>query len=289
QFEANTGFRKLMILFGVGDHGGGPSLEMIDRIEHLKTVDLFPRIEYGTTGTYLDWLRQQDLTKIPTWSDELYLEYHQGTFTTQAKMKEYNRLSEVLLTNAEIFSSLASISGRQYNLPALEEAWRDVLFNQFHDILPGSGIHENYIDATEKYERAAELGKRELTQSLTGIAKGINTSFVRAGTPVVVFNALSWTRSDLVSVPLPAGETSNYKIFDHRGREVPSQLDQRERNRRSILFVARDVPSVGYSVFELRKEASPAPQSKPIAWDPLIENEFFKISLDQDSGWLKSI
>jgi len=289
QFESNTGFRKLMILFGVGDHGGGPSLEMIDRIEHLKTIDLFPRIEYGTTGTYLSWLKQQDLTTIPKVNDELYLEYHQGTFTTQAKMKEYNRASEVLLTNAEAFSSLASLSGRKYDSPALEEAWRSVLFNQFHDILPGSGIHENYIDATEKYVQATELGKRELAQSLARIAKDINTSFVRKGTPLIVFNALSWTRTDLAFVPLPQGETSNYRIFDRNGREVPSQLEHREGGRLSIIFVARDVPSVGYSVFELRKEATLPVQNKPAASPPMIENRLFRISVDQDSGWLKSI
>jgi alpha-mannosidase len=91
QHEANTGIAKMMILFGVGDHGGGPSLEMIDRIERLKTLDIYPQIEYGTAGQYLGWLKSQNLDKIPTWKDELYLEYHQGTYTTQAKMKEYNR------------------------------------------------------------------------------------------------------------------------------------------------------------------------------------------------------
>ena len=289
QFEANTGFRKLMILFGVGDHGGGPSLEMIDRIEHLKTIDLFPRIEYGTTGGYLDWLKQQDLANLPKWKDELYLEYHQGTFTTQAKMKEYNRRSEVLLTNAETFSSLASLFGRQYNSGALEEAWRSVLFNQFHDILPGSGIHENYIDATEKYERVADLGHRELAQSLKQIAKGIDTSFVRAGMPLIIFNALSWTRTDLVTAPLPDGESSNYRIFDRKGREVPSQVEPRIDGGRSILFVAKDVPSVGYSVFQLRTDAGHPPEGKRAASSPVIDNQLFRISVDKESGWLKSI
>ena len=288
QFEANTGFRKLMILFGVGDHGGGPSLEMIDRIEHLKTIDLFPRIEYGTTGTYLDWLKQQDLTKLPKWSDELYLEYHQGTFTTQAKVKEYNRLSEMLLTNAEIFSSLASTLGREYNSAALEEAWRGVLFNQFHDILPGSGIHENYIDSAGKYVHSEELGRRELVQSLNRIAKDVDTSFVRAGTPLVVFNALSWVRTDLVTVPLPEGESSNYRIFDRSGREVPSQVAQRE-GRRSIIFVARDVPSVGYSVFQMRRETGRASQGTLAALPPVMENSLFRLNVDQNSGWVKSI
>jgi alpha-mannosidase len=149
QFEANTGMTKMMILFGVGDHGGGPSLDMIDRIERLKTLDVYPAIEYGTTATYLSWIKAQDLSRVPTWKDELYLEYHQGTYTTQAAMKQRNRQSEVLLTNAEKFSSIASLYGRPYDSDALAHAWQGVLFNQFHDLLPGSGIREIYLDAAE--------------------------------------------------------------------------------------------------------------------------------------------
>jgi len=288
QFEANTGFRKLMILFGVGDHGGGPSLEMIDRIERLKSIDLFPRIEYGTTGVYLDWLRQQDLASLPTWKDELYLEYHQGTFTTQAKTKQYNRTSEVLLTNAEMFSSIASMSGRKYNSAGLEKAWRNVLFNQFHDILPGSGIHENYIDAAEKYEEAQEIGRRELGESLQTIGREIDTSFVRGGKPLIVFNALSWTRTDLVTAPLPPGGGDDYAVFDRNGQEIPSQIEQ-EGRRRSILFVATDVPSVGYRVFELRRGKTSAAKARLSASPSELENEFFRIAVGPDSGWLKNV
>jgi len=289
QFEANSGFRKLMILFGVGDHGGGPSLQMIDRIEHLKTLDLFPRIEYGTAGTYLDWLKQQNLSGIPKWEDELYLEYHQGTYTTQAKMKEYNRTSEVLLTNAEKLSSLASLAGRKYNSANLEEAWWSVLFNQFHDILPGSGIHENYIDATEKYRQAEELGQFELNQSLKRIAEDANTSSIRSGTPIIVFNALSWTRTDLVTLPLSSGDGSDYAIFDQRGQEVPSQLEQRDKLDRSIVFVAKDVPSVGYTVLELRKQPARREGSGLRVSSSVNENDPFRVTVDPDSGWVKSI
>ena len=101
QFEANTGFKEMLMLFGVGDHGGGPTDEMLDRIERLKHATIYPKIQYGTATRYLDWLKSQDLSKLPVWDDELYLEYHRGTYTTHAAMKKFNRTSEVLLTNAE--------------------------------------------------------------------------------------------------------------------------------------------------------------------------------------------
>ena len=69
QFEANTGFTNMLVLFGVGDHGGGPSIDMIDRIEHLKSLDIYPEVVYGTTEKYMDWLKSQDLAGVPVWDD----------------------------------------------------------------------------------------------------------------------------------------------------------------------------------------------------------------------------
>jgi alpha-mannosidase len=287
QFEANTGFTKMMVLFGVGDHGGGPSIEMLDRIKRLDSLDVYPTLEYGTTATYLDWLKAQDLKSIPVWNDELYLEYHQGTFTTQAKMKEFNRASEVLLTNAEKFSSLASLYGKTYNSARLEDAWRNVLFNQFHDILPGSGIRENYIDATEKYRHATEAGTYELKSSLDQIARSVNTSLVKKGIPLVVLNALSWERADVVAFDLPEGATTRYGVYDREGKEIASQQTHKDALHDAILFTAHAIPPLGYDLFELRK--GPATPEASADHATSIENDFYRIDVDPASGWIKSI
>lgn len=289
QFEANTSFTKMMVLFGVGDHGGGPSLAMIDRIQQFKTLDIYPTIEFGTTANYLAWLRQHDLMKLPVWDSELYLEYHQGTFTTQARMKKFNRSSEVLLTNAEKFSTLSTLSGGRYDSDALEEAWRKVLFNQFHDILPGSGIREVYIDATETFKKAQEIGKFELAKPLQQIARQVNTSKARLATPLVVFNPLSWERTDVVRYELPARDDADYSIFDGQGKEIPSQTVREDRYHRTILFVADMVPSIGYRTYQLRKQ-KPANAASPLSVSKSgLENELFCVSIDADSGWVKSI
>ena len=181
--------------------------------DRMRGLEVFPRIEYGTAGKYFDWLRSQDLSQVPVWRDELYLEYHEGTFTTQARMKEQNRKSETLLTSAEKFATLATLSGAKYDGAALEEAWRDVLFNQFHDLLPGSGIREIYLDAQERYRAAQEIGSHELNRSLDSIAATVDTSKAR-GTPVLVFNPLAWERSDLVRVRLPGDGDGDWAVFD---------------------------------------------------------------------------
>ncbi|MBI1803778.1 MAG: alpha-mannosidase [Ignavibacteriae bacterium] len=289
QFDANTGLTKMMILFGVGDHGGGPTNDMLDRIDHLKSLDIYPTIEYGTTQTYLDWLKAQDIASFPVWKDELYLEYHQGTYTTQAKMKEWNRKSEALLTNAEKFSTLATLYGGTYNSGDLEEAWRNVLFNQFHDILPGSGIRENYIDATEKYNASNAIGTFELRKSLEQLAAQINTSTIKKGTPFVVFNSLSWERSDLVTYQLPEGDAGAYAVFDLSGKEVPSQIVSKDKYTRQIIFKAATIPSAGYKLYELRKQ-KPSQTTRNLAMSRMtVENEFFRVTLDTVSGWIKNI
>ncbi|HTO93372.1 MAG TPA: glycoside hydrolase family 38 C-terminal domain-containing protein, partial [Bacteroidota bacterium] len=288
QFEANTGFTKMLILFGVGDHGGGPSLEMLDRIDHLKTLDLFPTIEEGTAGHYLDWLRSNDLRDLPVWKNELYLEYHQGTFTTQAAMKKFNRTNEALLTNAEKVSSFATLAGRPYNGAALQDAWRNVMFNQFHDILPGSGIREVYIDATATHREAREIAQHELRGALEKIEAGVNTSSFRHGTPFTVFNTLSWTRTDLATLRLPEGDTKAYAVFDARGSEIPSQTVRESRYERELLFIAKEVPPLGYATYELRpKEAARA--EGPSATPHGLENAFFRVTIDSATGWVSSI
>ncbi|HZY10164.1 MAG TPA: glycoside hydrolase family 38 C-terminal domain-containing protein, partial [Bacteroidota bacterium] len=289
QFEANTGLTQMMILFGVGDHGGGPSMEMLDRINYLKSLDIYPDIQFGKMKDYLSWLKEKDATKFPIWKDELYLEYHQGTYTTQANIKKLNRESEVLLINAEKFSTISTLFGKKYNQADLEDAWRNILFNQFHDILPGSGIREIYMDAAERYHQAEELGRFELNQSLEQIAKSITTSSMKKGKPLIVFNSLSWNRSDIVAVELPKGDAYEYSVFDLQGREIPSQIIQKEKYRRELIFSAQDVPSIGYKVYELRQRKPSKFEGTLLTTDMVIENEFFRIEIDPSKGWIKSI
>lgn len=288
QFEANSGFTKMMVLFGVGDHGGGPSLEMMKRIDHLKTLDIYPKVEFGTAGNYITWLKSRDLSKLPVWNSELYLEYHRGTFTTQSKTKKANRESEEILTNAEKFSTVATMFGRNYDNALLENAWREVMFNQFHDILPGSGIRENYIDAAKRYKIAEAIGTHELEGALSSIAKRINTVNAK-GRPVVVYNPLSWERTDVVRVPIPVNVAGGCSIYDSNGKQVPSQIVEKGLYEREIIFIASDVPSLGYRLYDLRN-TKPHIYSTELKIDTTtLENQFYRVSIDRDSGWVRSI
>jgi len=289
QYEANTGFQHMMVLFGVGDHGGGPTDEMLDRIERLRGLDIYPTIEYGTAEQYLGWLKNQDLSKVPVWNDELYLEYHRGTYTTQAKTKAQHRQSEQLLTNAEKFSLFASELGRPYNGKALESAWRKVLFNQFHDILPGSSIREVYIDADEDYATARTIGRYELNASLKDVAARAKTNGTGGDFAAVVFNSLSWDRTDLARVPLPEGSDDAYVIADHTGKSLPSQIVRTGPTTRELLFVATDVPALGYRTYAMKKGQPSAAKSTLKMDGTTIENSRYRVRVDPATGWISAI
>lgn len=143
--------KDLGVLFGVGDGGGGPSeghMEMIVRGQNMKglpkvklcpQLDLFKALE-----------KEKELLKV--YKGELYLEKHQGTYTTQSKNKYYNRKLEFALHNAEFLGSLAALKKVDYPFEKIEKIWQEVLLYQFHDIIPGSSINRVYKESVERYE-----------------------------------------------------------------------------------------------------------------------------------------
>ncbi len=287
QFEANTSLKKMLVLFGVGDHGGGPTMEMLQQVERYKKLDVFPNIVYTSVSDYISWLRTLDLKKLPVWKDELYLEYHRGTATTQAATKKNNRECEILLAEAEQTSAFAALTGRPYPHANFTESWRGILFNQFHDILPGSSIHAVYKDAAELYETSKSLALLELNASLQHLARGIDVRF--PGKPIIIYNPLPWPRTDLVSLDLPDGDMEIYNVFDHQNRILVSQTVSRSRVGRRLLFIAEQVPAMGYVVYTLRP--SEIGESLPFIAEneTSIENDFYRIEMDNQTGWIKQI
>jgi alpha-mannosidase len=289
QFEANTSFKKMLVLYGVGDHGGGPDLEMINRIEELKKLDIYPNVVYGTAAEYLNWIRSQDLSSLPVWNDELYLEYHRGTYTTQSNIKKNHRESEQLFDKAEQLATFASLYGRPYNHSAFQNGWRGVLFNQFHDILPGSSIYPVYKDATELYHQSQEIARHELENSLDFLADKINTRVKKHAQPILIYNPLAWERTDLVELELPEDDRQIYSVFNESGKEIPSQTVPAGLYSNKILFVAENVPAMGYTIYELRQQKNPQQWQNLKASSDSLENEFFLVKIDSTTGWVKSI
>ncbi|MFN2188782.1 MAG: alpha-mannosidase, partial [Candidatus Promineifilaceae bacterium] len=144
----------LLMSYGYGDGGGGPTREMLENINILSEFPGAPRLKFSKAIDFYKELEQDVGEFLPTWQGELYLEYHRGTYTTQSRIKRANRKTEVLLHDAEFLCTAAawSLDNFQYPKEELRRAWECHCLNQFHDILPGSSIGPVYEKALNQYE-----------------------------------------------------------------------------------------------------------------------------------------
>ena len=277
--ERNPRTMEMLDLYGVGDHGGGPTRDMLDQADHWmaegsKDHAAVPTMQYGTAQSYFSSVEKNlnpdspvwnyaSLAKgykappagpgkmgLPTWKDELYFEYHRGVFTSQAKHKASNRRSETATLDAEKLASLAWLNGAAYPAADLTENWKKITFNQFHDLAAGSGIAVIYRDAQDEYRQVFDTDHDIQEKSLQNITARIDTSGGgNTSVPIVVTNVLPWKRTETqqVTVQLPnAGE--NPQIADASG-PLLSQVVSTDKatNTVEMLVHLDQVPAMGYS------------------------------------------
>lgn len=280
EFAKKTGLNDFMHVYGVGDHGGGPTRAMLETAQRLKERDDFPRLKYSTVSDYFETVLKHR-PKLPVRNTELNFIF-EGCYTTHGDIKRWNRECENLLPCAEKFSSIASTLGGRYPASEFEQSWRITGFNQFHDLLCGSAIHGSYDYSRELYEKAASQGKAALTEALATLTAQIDTR--GSGIPIVVFNPLAWERTDAVSVASPfPGESTRVKVTDSSGAMHSAQLDAD-----CLHFTARNVPAMGYRVFWVNRAAEPV-AGGVTGRGSTVENQFFRVTIDPDAGAIKSI
>lgn len=286
--EKTTGLKETFEIFGVGDHGGGVTRTHLNRAFAFKNDPLFPPTEFSRADTYFN--RLIDLSKkvdFPVYNNELYLQYHRGTYTSQASTKRNNRFGETALTTAEIFSAIAGSYGFTYPRAEIRGAWDILMFNQFHDVLPGSSINKVYKDADADYAKMFETTSGVTDNALKSIAAKIDTT--GAGDALLIFNPLAWARDDAVELAVPDPENSS--ILDAAGKPVPSQVVTAAADgSKKLLFVARETPAAGYATYRLKHAA--AMKSVPGALKvsgTTIENKFFKVTVNPATGNISSL
>jgi alpha-mannosidase len=245
---------ELLLLYGWGDGGGGPTREMLEMARVMGNIPGLPAVQLGKAEPFLERLEQQLSHKdIPEWDGELYLEYHRGTYTSQAFVKRANRKAEVLFHNVELFSAMADILTGSHSYPAEEirSAWELMLLNQFHDILPGSSIRQVYEDCRMDYETIQAAGEK-LQQDAQG---RILAELPVQEESLVVLNPLSWKRTDLVD--LSWEEWINRKgNLDLVTEYLPVQITENEGEKRLLVAVS-NIPPLGYHIFPLGLDTKP--------------------------------
>nr|KAK5444982.1 Glycoside hydrolase, 38 vacuolar alpha mannosidase [Exophiala xenobiotica] len=193
-----------LLLFGNGDGGGGPLAGMLERLKRFQslsdTIGAVPRVAIvDTVDEFFEGIqkRTQGGKELVTWHGELYLEFHRGTYTSQALTKLNNRRAEILLRELEYLTSMALFTkGHEYPKDTLDSMWEDVLLCQFHDVLPGSCIEMVYEDTTVIYEEVMRKGAKIREEALAALGAETDGDGLRPS----LLNTLTWPRSEIVKL-----------------------------------------------------------------------------------------
>ncbi len=271
---------EVLMSFGYGDGGGGPTIEMLENQRRLeKGIPGCPRTIMSTAKNFFDRLENdvKDNKYLPKWVGELYLEYHRGTYTSMARNKKYNRKSEYAYQNAELYAIMdRELNGSVYPSDVIKEGWEVILRNQFHDILPGSSIKEVYDDSKEEYEKILEINRKMVDTSLKNMTGAINAP----KNSIVVFNPNSFVGNDIVSFDCPT-DIKNPTIYDDQDK-----LSVQKGKDGTLLFRAINVPAKGYKTFYLKNEEL-ADSKKMNVSTSFIENEYFIIKFNEKGQFNK--
>ena len=310
QWESQTGLTETLWLPGMGDHGGGPTRDMLESAQRWAESPCFPQLTFTSPLEHLQRLCPDPLpphhpeSPLPVWQDELYLELHRGCYTVHADQKWFNRRCEDALREAELFAAIAhQRTGFDYPRAALTAAWQQVLFNQFHDILPGTAIPEVFETANQDWQQADDAVTQIRIEALQAIAAPLPRPSAPhpAAIPLFLFNSLNWSQTNLVEIALSALPTTvpAWQVWDPQAAtEVTVQIshysdlaDQRpgspnvEIDESPRLLFLTTVPAVGYRLYWLvpQPTALPTPPPSPNP-DYRLENEAVCAVVDATTG-----
>ena len=315
--ERAPGLSTMMDLYGIGDHGGGPTRTILDQGEHWAHAPeaVTPKMKFGLAQTFFTQAEQtlasdsptwnyQSIAKgykyptpepgkmvIPTWKDEMYFEYHRGVMTTQTGQKRNMRESEVHTINAEKLASLAWLDGDAYPNAQFTDAWQKITFNGFHDLAAGSGIGIIYKDAQKEFDMVRLEDAEMAAHALSTVVSNINTG-AAPGIPVVIFNPLGWTRSGLVDFDIELPGQGSPMVVDAAGNNTPSRVvhENFESHRTTLEIEAGKIPSLGYEVMHVVGNASAGYPSSPFkATQTLLENSNLRVTIDPATGCMTSL
>ena len=257
----------ILVSYGYGDGGGGPTREMLETsIRMEKGIKGIPKVRQEFSRTYFEELeeRVKGDRRLPVWEGEFYFEYHRGTYTSMARNKRSNRKAELGLMDLELLSVLAQAQVA-YPAEELDRMWKKVLINQFHDILPGSAIHEVYEVTKEEYaalQKEIKALEEERLHALVGDGEGIT-----------IFNTTGHDRSDIVEL----GEIHAEALKDAEGVLYPVQ-----KTAEGAVVYVEHLPSKGYKTFAAVSGETEQKTPFVIVGDHTLETPFYTVHLDAE-------
>ena len=281
---------EMMAFYGVGNHGGGPTRENLDSIRRLDGAGAMPRLRHSTPARFFDAVRAAG-AELPVVSEEL--QHHAvGCYSAHSGIKRWNRRAENILAPAEAWAAVAErVVGRAYPGEELTRAWKQVLFNQFHDTLGGTAIEPAYDDARDQLGEATSIAARAHNLALQSISRQINLPVERGTFPIMVFNPHAWPVRTVVEFEF-GGLKPTDGLVDETGTTVPFQPTQSYATVsawRSRIALHVDLPPLGYRTYRVVPDMPRVTASTVRATNTLLENEHVRLELDPRSGRITAL
>lgn len=288
--ELKEPFDELMCFYGVGNHGGGPTKENIESILRMNEDPDYPELVFSGPNEFFQEVEKQALP-FPVVHDDL--QHHaSGCYAAHSGVKHWNRKSENLLLTAEKYAAVAHwLTGQSYPTD-FKQAWKDILFNQFHDILAGTSLETAYEDARNLYGEALAIADRGLNYAVQSLSWNIDIDEEEGMKPLVVFNPHAWESKVNVEVEI-GGYRETAIIVDEAGKQISYQTVQplaTVGGRTRLSFIA-ELPSLGYRVYRVQNHAAevrftPNPLKSN---DYAMENERYRLEIDPETGFIASL
>lgn len=274
--------KDLLIAYGHGDGGGGVSRDMLERRRRIDRIPGLPNLKPSKAGEYFRKLHENIANTdqyVHTWDGELYLEYHRGTYTSQAYNKKMNRKMELLYRKAEwmtVMKALLHGDLKEAEQETLTVGWKHILTNQFHDIIPGSGIHEVYEDCRKDYPYIESIARKVEQVFYDEAVENREHTYT-------IFNTSGWERTGIVEIPgaktstteIPGRKSGVWK--DETGAVLPTQ-----ETEQGICVEVTGIPSMGYRM--VTWEEGKAEISKPCftIQGKEIETPYYQMVLNEN-------
>ena len=277
KYSDKTSIGESIYCYGWGDGGGGVNADMLHNIKRCASYPGMPEIVTSRVEDALDSMRLKASQNLPVLKDEIYLEAHRGVHTTKGKLKKLNRYCENLYREAEIYSSIAMSMEMEYPYVNINEGWEEILTNQFHDALTGTHINEVYGQLLSSYNRILAIGEDARKKALQQIASDINVKAL-GDKAFTVFNSLPYENTSLAYLDEIEDDE---EIVDADGENVEWQRTVTLENKQRIIFIAENVPPVGYKTYYIKKRSKHKKHNCCSITNNTIQGTFFKIKFNE--------
>jgi alpha-mannosidase len=265
--------QTLLMAYGYGDGGGGPTREMLENIREMGEFPGLPKMRNGSVKEFYQTLEAESGDLLPTWNGELYLELHRGTYTTQSRNKRANRKSEFLLHDAEFLATLATLGGDfVYPQEVLNKAWELICLNQFHDIIPGSSIGPVYVESQAQYAEIRAMAENVVEEAIAALTP--------VGAYGIIANPSCFARRDLAFLAEATNEGRGVDaavVLAVEGRAVKVQ-----ETEGGLLIDAGVLPPFSVTPIAAAIEAAPAAPAGVLEVNSdRLENTFVRVELNR--------